>query len=59
MVKEWAIAFGVLFAFTTLGRTLFFGKKWRSWIPGGIAVAVGESIPPAFFSYCSNADRDV
>lgn len=47
MAKEWSIAFGVIFAFTTLGRTLYVGKKWRSWIPGGIAVAVGKFCPPS------------
>jgi hypothetical protein len=41
MAKEWAIAFAVLFAATTLARTLSVGKNWRSWVPGGIAVAVG------------------
>lgn len=43
MVKEWAIGAGVLFAVTTLIRTFSVGKAWRSWVPGGIAVAVGTS----------------
>jgi hypothetical protein len=42
MAKEWATGAGVLFAFTTLARTLSVGKPWRSLIPGGIAVAVGK-----------------
>lgn len=42
MAKEWSIAFGSLFAATTLVRTLYVGKNWRSWVPGGIAVAVGK-----------------
>lgn len=41
MVKEWAIGAGALFAVATLVRTLSVGKRWRPWIPGGIAVAVG------------------
>lgn len=41
--KEWAIGAAVLFAFATVIRTLAIGKKWRPMIPGGIAVAVGES----------------
>ena len=32
---------GALFAVTTLIRTFSVGKPWRSWVPGGIAVAVG------------------
>lgn len=42
MAKEWATGAGVLFALTTLARILSVGKRWRSLIPGGIAVAVGE-----------------
>lgn len=42
MAKEWATGAGLLFAVTTLARTLSAGKRWRSLIPGGIAVAVGE-----------------
>lgn len=44
MAKEWAIAAGALFACTTVLRTMAAGKPWRSWIPGGIAVAVGKLI---------------
>lgn len=42
MAKEWAAGASVLFALTTLARILSVGKRWRSLIPGGIAVAVGE-----------------
>jgi uncharacterized oligopeptide transporter (OPT) family protein len=42
MAKEWATGAGALFVVTTLARTLSVGKRWRSLIPGGIAVAVGE-----------------
>lgn len=45
MAKEWAIGFAVLFAIATLVRTVTVGKSWRPWIPGGIAVAVGQSPP--------------
>ncbi|UKZ78073.1 hypothetical protein TrVFT333_005807 [Trichoderma virens FT-333] len=48
MAKEWAIGAGVLFAMTTLARTLSVGRPWRSWIPGGIAVAVGMYNVPSF-----------
>lgn len=42
MAKEWAAGAGALFALTTLARILSVGKRGRSLIPGGIAVAVGE-----------------
>ncbi|KXH31074.1 OPT oligopeptide transporter [Colletotrichum simmondsii] len=41
MAREWAIGFGIIFAFTTIVRTMVTGKPWRSLVPGGIAVAVG------------------
>ena len=51
--KEWAIGAAVLFAFATITRTLAIGKRWRPLIPGGIAVAVGEStIRDAWADYC-------
>lgn len=43
MAKEWAIGAGALFAIATIVRTVSVGKAWRPWVPGGIAVAVGES----------------
>ncbi|KAL6858651.1 OPT oligopeptide transporter domain-containing protein [Trichoderma novae-zelandiae] len=48
MAKEWATGAGALFAVTTLARTLSVGRPWRSWIPGGIAVAVGMYNVPSF-----------
>lgn len=42
MAREWAIGFGIIFAFTTIVRTMVTGKPWRSLVPGGIAVAVGK-----------------
>ncbi|KAM0486751.1 hypothetical protein ACHAPX_000014 [Trichoderma viride] len=48
MAKEWATGAGLLFAVTTLARTLSVGKRWRSLIPGGIAVAVGMYNVPSF-----------
>ncbi|KAM0249196.1 hypothetical protein ACHAQJ_009140 [Trichoderma viride] len=48
MAKEWATGAGVLFAITTLARTLSVGRPWRSFIPGGIAVAVGMYNVPSF-----------
>lgn len=46
MAMEWAIGAGLLFSAITILRTLCVGKKWRTLIPGGVAVAVGKS--PAF-----------
>lgn len=45
-VAEWALGFGAVFAMTTAARTYgnSTGRPWlASWVPGGIAVAVGES----------------
>lgn len=42
MAREWAIGFGIIFASTTVVRTMVTGKPWRSLVPGGIAVAVGK-----------------
>lgn len=44
-VAEWAAGFGAVFAVTTALRTYgnSSGRPWlASWVPGGIAVAVGE-----------------
>ena len=38
---QWAVGAAVIFTAFTLLRILGTGKKWHSWIPGGIAVAVG------------------
>lgn len=48
-VVEWAMGFGAVFAVTTALRTFgnSTGRHWlASWVPGGIAVAVGEYCPP-------------
>ncbi|KAF9869322.1 OPT oligopeptide transporter [Colletotrichum karsti] len=48
MAQEWAFAFGIIFAITTVVRTTTTGKPWRSMVPGGIAVAVGMYNVPSF-----------
>ncbi|KAK1674276.1 OPT oligopeptide transporter [Colletotrichum godetiae] len=48
MAREWAIGFGIIFAFTTIVRTMITGKAWRYLVPGGIAVAVGMYNVPSF-----------
>ncbi|KAL2759504.1 hypothetical protein ACRALDRAFT_1047124 [Sodiomyces alcalophilus JCM 7366] len=40
MTKEWSIGFGILFAITTIIRATCPGRRWRSLVPGGIAVAI-------------------
>lgn len=57
MAREWATAFAVLFAVTTMAR-LYAGassggsagriKWWQNYVPGGIAVAVGMYNVPSF-----------
>lgn len=42
MAKEWAMSFAALFAVLTASRIYGTGKSWQAYIPGGIAVAVGE-----------------
>lgn len=41
---QWALGAGILFAGTTVLRIIGHGKWWQAWVPGGIAVAVGERI---------------
>ncbi|EDN98658.1 hypothetical protein SS1G_13517 [Sclerotinia sclerotiorum 1980 UF-70] len=48
MAAEWAIGAVVIFTGTTLLRIYATGKKWHSYIPGGIAVAVGMYNTPSF-----------
>lgn len=48
MAREWAIAFAVLFAGTTMVRIGATGKAWQAYVPGGIAVAVGMYNVPSF-----------
>lgn len=56
MAREWAIAFAVLFAVTTVAR-IYAGAQllarsgggwWQKYVPGGIAVAVGMYNVPSF-----------
>lgn len=42
MAWQWAVGAGVLFAISTAVRIAGHGKWWQAWVPGGIAVAVGE-----------------
>lgn len=42
MAEQWAVGAGLLFAITTVIRSLSVGKPWRQYIPGGVAVAIGE-----------------
>jgi OPT family oligopeptide transporter len=42
MAAQWAFAAAAIFTITTIARTLSVGKRWHSYIPGGIAVAVGK-----------------
>ncbi|KAK2041141.1 OPT oligopeptide transporter [Colletotrichum somersetense] len=48
MAREWALGFGIIFAVTTIVRTITIGKVWRPLVPGGIAVAVGMYNVPSF-----------
>ena len=42
MAREWAIAAAIVFGFATVARIGGSSKWWQAFIPGGIAVAVGE-----------------
>lgn len=46
MAWQWALGAGCIFALLTALRIRGQGKWWQAWVPGGIAVAVGESRPP-------------
>lgn len=48
MAKEWATGAALLFAVLTILRMRDIGKAWQSYIPGGIAVAVGMYNVPSF-----------
>lgn len=43
MAREWAIGAAVVFGVLTVVRTRGMGQAWQAYIPGGIAVAVGQS----------------
>lgn len=42
MAGQWALGAGILFSSSTMLRIYGQGKWWQAWVPGGIAVAVGE-----------------
>lgn len=42
MAWQWALGAGLLFVALTTARVKGQGRWWQAWIPGGIAVAVGE-----------------
>ncbi len=44
MAGEWAAGAALIFAILTAVRTYHADKPWQAFIPGGIAVAVGELI---------------
>ncbi|RDA90173.1 hypothetical protein CP533_6056 [Ophiocordyceps camponoti-saundersi (nom. inval.)] len=48
MADRWATGAGVLFTFTTITRIASVGEFWRSYVPGGIAVAIGMYNVPSF-----------
>ncbi|KAK0390030.1 hypothetical protein NLU13_3603 [Sarocladium strictum] len=48
MAEQWAIGAGLLFAITTVIRSLSVGKSWRQYVPGGVAVAIGMYNVPSF-----------
>lgn len=42
MAGKWALGAGIFFSASTMLRIHGQGKWWQAWVPGGIAVAVGE-----------------
>lgn len=42
LAPQWALGAGIIFAGATMLRIMGHGKWWQAWVPGGIAVAVGE-----------------
>ena len=42
MAWQWALGAGLLFVALTAARVRGQGQWWQAWVPGGIAVAVGE-----------------
>ena len=53
MAWQWALGAGLLFVLLTAVRVKGQGRWWQAWVPGGIAVAVGEYLTYAL-SACSN-----
>ncbi|KAI9677299.1 MAG: Ras GTPase activating protein ira2 [Trizodia sp. TS-e1964] len=48
MVLEWAVGAAVVFAIGTVVRIVGKGRRWQSFVPGGIAVAIGMYNGPSF-----------
>jgi len=48
LAREFALGFGILFAALTAVRIYATNKRWRSFVPGGIAVAIGMYNTPSF-----------
>ncbi len=44
MAAEWAAGAALLFAVLTAARIYAADRPWQAFIPGGIAVAVGEAL---------------
>lgn len=42
MAGQWALGAGISFSASTMLRIYGQGERWQAWVPGGIAVAVGE-----------------
>lgn len=42
MAFQWSLGAGIIFTVITVIRIVGTGKRWHSYIPGGIAVAVGK-----------------
>ena len=42
MAWQWALGAGLIFVLLTAARVRGQGQWWQAWVPGGIAVAVGE-----------------
>ncbi|RDL37230.1 Uncharacterized protein BP5553_04663 [Venustampulla echinocandica] len=48
MAWQWSLGAAVIFTVTTIVRIVGTGKSWHSFVPGGIAVAVGMYNVPSF-----------
>jgi len=57
MAWQWALGAAIIFTIITGVRIYGTGKSWHSYIPGGIAVAVGKSIFPLFICLSYNAKK--
>jgi OPT family oligopeptide transporter len=49
MAWQWAAGAAVIFTGTTVVRILGSEKRWKAWVPGGVAVAVGKFCPTPFY----------